>query len=46
MLVYQRQEEMRWGRNKKIGQAYHIAPLQPSAFAAFPPWRIEQELIV
>jgi hypothetical protein len=34
------------GREKKVGQVTHIAPLQPSAFAAFPPWRIEQELIV
>jgi len=33
-------------RGKEIGQAGYIAPLQPSAFAAFPPWRIEQELIV
>ena len=31
---------------KKIGQVTHIAPLQPSAFARFPAWRIEQELVV
>jgi len=31
--------------NKKR-QAQFIAPLQPSAFAAFRPWRIGQELVV
>jgi hypothetical protein len=31
--------------NKK-GQVSHIAPLQPSAFARFPAWRIKQELVV
>jgi hypothetical protein len=31
--------------NKKR-QARFIAPLQPSAFAAFRPWRIGQELVV
>ncbi len=33
-------------RAKKKEQAPSIAPLQPSAFAAFRPWRIGQELIV
>jgi len=31
---------------KKEEQAPSIAPLQPSAFAAFRPWRIGQELVV
>jgi hypothetical protein len=31
---------------KKKEQATFIAPLQPSAFAAFRPWRIGQELVV
>jgi len=30
----------------KKRQAPFIAPLQPSAFAAFRPWRIGQELVV
>jgi len=32
-------------RNKK-GQATYITPLQPNTFAAFPPWRIQRELVV
>jgi len=33
-------------KEKKKRQAKFIAPLQPSAFAAFRPWRIGQELVV
>jgi hypothetical protein len=33
-------------RENKKRQAQFIAPLQPSAFAAFRPWRIGQELVV
>ncbi|KGN79187.1 hypothetical protein HW49_07425 [Porphyromonadaceae bacterium COT-184 OH4590] len=32
-------------KNKK-GQAYHIAPLQPSTLAAVKPWGIQRELVV
>ena len=28
------------------GEAYYIAPLQPTTFAAIKPWRIHQELAV
>jgi len=31
--------------NKKW-QATYITPLRPFTFAAFPPWRIQQELVV
>jgi len=30
----------------KKRQAIYITPLQPYTFAAFPPWRILQELVV
>jgi hypothetical protein len=33
-------------KGNKKRQARFIAPLQPSAFAAFRPWRIGQELVV
>jgi hypothetical protein len=33
-------------KGNKKRQAQFIAPLQPSAFAAFRPWRIGQELVV
>jgi hypothetical protein len=32
-------------RNKKW-QATYITLLQPNTFAAFPPWRIQRELVV
>ncbi len=31
---------------KRRGEAYYIAPLQPTTFAAIKPWRIHQELAV
>jgi len=31
---------------KKKGQANYITPLQPNTFAAFPPWRVQRELVV
>jgi hypothetical protein len=30
----------------KKRQATYITPLRPLTFAAFPPWRIQQELVV
>jgi len=30
----------------KKRQATYITPLRPRTFAAFPPWRIKQELVV
>jgi len=30
----------------KKRQATYITPLQPNTFAAFPPWRIQRELVV
>lgn len=30
----------------KKGQAYYIAPLQPSTLAAVKPWGIQRELVV
>jgi hypothetical protein len=30
----------------KKWQATYITPLQPNTFAAFPPWRIQRELVV
>jgi len=30
----------------KKWQATYITPLQPLTFAAFPPWRIQRELVV
>jgi len=30
----------------KKWQATYITPLRPFTFAAFPPWRIQQELVV
>ncbi|EID75275.1 hypothetical protein W5A_06885 [Imtechella halotolerans K1] len=33
-------------KGNKKWQATYIAPLQPHTFAAFPPWRILQELVV
>jgi len=30
----------------KKRQATYITPLRPHTFAAFPPWRIQQELVV
>ncbi len=36
--------------NENLGhkkwQATYITPLQPNTFAAFPPWRIQRELVV
>ena len=31
---------------RRGGEAYYIAPLQPTTFAAIKPWRIHQELAV
>ncbi|MFQ3181719.1 MAG: hypothetical protein ACI9Z4_001317, partial [Polaribacter sp.] len=31
---------------QKKWQATYITPLQPNTFAAFPPWRIQRELVV
>ena len=32
--------------SKKKWQATYITPLRPSTLAAFPPWGIQQELVV
>ncbi|MGK0412516.1 MAG: hypothetical protein ACJA1B_000713 [Polaribacter sp.] len=33
-------------KEHKKWQATYITPLQPNTFAAFPPWRIQRELVV
>ncbi len=38
--------EDRDSRRNKKRQATYITPLRPFTFAAFPPWRIQQELVV
>jgi len=39
-------EEKKENEGHKKWQATCITPLRPNTFAAFPPWRIQRELVV
>jgi len=46
MIFSGRSEVKNENKGHKKWQATCITPLRPNTFAAFPPWRIQRELVV
>jgi len=44
--ILRKNENFYSDKERKKRQATYITPLRPFTFAAFPPWRIQQELVV